>query len=83
MFEPFQRLDSSRDRQTGGFGLGLAIVRRVAIVHGGDVRLEDSPLGGARFVITLPARSLPDASDDATASPAHARAGAALAAPLR
>ncbi|KWF68170.1 ATP-binding protein [Burkholderia pseudomultivorans] len=86
VFEPFQRLDSSRDRQTGGFGLGLAIVRRVAMVHGGDVRLEDSPLGGARFVITLPARSLPDAIDaieDATASPAHARAGAALPAPLR
>ncbi|MCA8274408.1 HAMP domain-containing protein [Burkholderia sp. AU30280] len=60
VFEPFQRLDSSRDRQTGGFGLGLAIVRRVALVHGGDVRLEDSPLGGARFVITLPALTLPD-----------------------
>ncbi|HEM7888070.1 MULTISPECIES: ATP-binding protein [Burkholderia] len=60
VFEPFQRLDSSRDRQTGGFGLGLAIVRRVAQVHGGDVRLEDSPLGGARFVITLPVRTLPD-----------------------
>ncbi|MBE2968894.1 HAMP domain-containing protein [Burkholderia cepacia] len=60
VFEPFQRLDSSRDRQTGGFGLGLAIVRRVALVHGGDVRLEDSPLGGARFVITLPVRTLPD-----------------------
>jgi two-component system OmpR family sensor kinase len=64
VFEPFQRLDSSRDRQTGGFGLGLAIVRRVAVVHGGDVRLEDSPLGGARFVITLPARTLPDGLDD-------------------
>ncbi|MGZ2744503.1 ATP-binding protein [Burkholderia stagnalis] len=61
VFEPFQRLDSSRDRQTGGFGLGLAIVRRVALVHGGDVRLEDSPLGGARFVMTLPARGEPDA----------------------
>lgn len=59
VFEPFQRLDSSRDRQTGGFGLGLAIVRRVALVHGGNVRLEDSPLGGARFVISLPARVLP------------------------
>lgn len=54
VFEPFQRLDSSRDRQTGGFGLGLAIVRRVARVHGGEVWLEDSPLGGARFVISLP-----------------------------
>jgi two-component system, OmpR family, sensor kinase len=58
VFEPFQRLDSSRDRQTGGYGLGLTIVRRVALVHGGDVRLEETPLGGARFVITLPVRTL-------------------------
>ncbi|WP_282507246.1 ATP-binding protein [Burkholderia cepacia] len=64
VFEPFQRLDSSRDRQTGGFGLGLAIVRRVAQVHGGDVRLLDSPLGGARFVITLPALTMPDSLFD-------------------
>lgn len=74
VFEPFQRLDSSRDRQTGGFGLGLAIVRRVALVHGGDVRLEDSPLGGARFVITLPARTLPDSFFDAAGDLAHADA---------
>ncbi|WP_204356088.1 ATP-binding protein [Burkholderia sp. JP2-270] len=86
VFEPFQRLDSSRDRQTGGFGLGLAIVRRVALVHGGDVRLEDSPLGGARFVITLPARTLPDSFFDVTADLAHAGApgdGTSIAAPPR
>lgn len=59
VFEPFHRLDSSRDRHTGGFGLGLAIVRRVALVHGGDVRLEEAVSGGARFVITLPALPLP------------------------
>ncbi|MFL9869303.1 ATP-binding protein [Paraburkholderia fungorum] len=59
VFEPFHRLDSSRDRYTGGFGLGLAIVRRVALVHGGDVRLEEAASGGARFVITLPALPLP------------------------
>ncbi|WP_323121349.1 ATP-binding protein [Burkholderia alba] len=59
VFEPFHRLDSSRDRQTGGFGLGLTIVRRVALVHGGDVRLDETPLGGARFIITLPAREWP------------------------
>ncbi|KER71545.1 histidine kinase [Burkholderia cepacia] len=74
VFEPFQRLDSSRDRQTGGFGLGLAIVRRVAQVHGGDVRLEDSPLGGARFVITLPARTVPDNLFDMPGALAHADA---------
>ena len=86
VFEPFQRLDSSRDRQTGGFGLGLAIVRRVALVHGGDVRLEDSPLGGARFVITLPARTLPDSFFDATEDLAHADApgaGTSTAVPPR
>lgn len=75
VFEPFHRLDSSRDRQTGGFGLGLAIVRRVALVHDGDVRLEDSPLGGARFVISLPARALPDFPGDAPACRARGRAG--------
>ncbi|CAB3763542.1 histidine kinase [Burkholderia sp. MSh2] len=74
VFEPFQRLDSSRDRQTGGFGLGLAIVRRVAQVHGGDVRLEDSPLGGARFVITLPARTLPEGLFDVTGALVHSNA---------
>ncbi|AZQ50790.1 ATP-binding protein [Burkholderia cenocepacia] len=76
VFEPFQRLDSSRDRQTGGFGLGLAIVRRVAQVHGGDVRLEDSPLGGARFVITLPVRALPDSLFDVAQDVAHPHADA-------
>ncbi|MFM0741486.1 ATP-binding protein [Paraburkholderia xenovorans] len=59
VFEPFHRLDSSRDRHTGGFGLGLAIVRRVALVHGGDVRLESTVSGGPRFVVTLPALPLP------------------------
>lgn len=54
IFEPFHRLDSSRNRATGGFGLGLAIVRRIALLHGGRVGVDTSPLGGARFIITLP-----------------------------
>ncbi|WP_133649526.1 ATP-binding protein [Paraburkholderia flava] len=61
VFEPFHRLDSSRDRHTGGFGLGLAIVRRVALVHGGDVHLDNGTWGGARFVMILPPLPLPDA----------------------
>ncbi|MFK4446161.1 two-component system OmpR family sensor kinase [Caballeronia udeis] len=61
IFEPFHRLDASRDRHTGGFGLGLAIVHRVALVHGGEVRLEESASGGARFLITLPSVPLPAA----------------------
>ncbi|MBN4667807.1 two-component sensor histidine kinase [Pandoraea nosoerga] len=54
IFEPFHRLDSSRNRATGGFGLGLAIVRRIALLHGARVGVDTSPLGGARFTITLP-----------------------------
>lgn len=55
VFEPFYRLDRSRDRATGGFGLGLSIARKAVALHGGSLRAESSPLGGARFVITLPA----------------------------
>jgi two-component system OmpR family sensor kinase len=54
IFDPFYRLDRSRDRATGGFGLGLSIARKAVALHGGSLRAESSPLGGARFVITLP-----------------------------
>jgi two-component system OmpR family sensor kinase len=54
IFEPFYRLDRSRDRATGGFGLGLSIARKAVRLHGGSLRVERSPLGGARFVISLP-----------------------------
>ena len=55
VFEPFYRLDRSRDRATGGFGLGLAISRRALEAQGGTLKLEQSPLGGARFRLWLPA----------------------------
>ncbi|WP_426739110.1 two-component system sensor histidine kinase RstB [Enterobacter cloacae complex sp. 411F9] len=54
VFEPFVRLDPSRDRATGGCGLGLAIVRSIAQAMGGTVRCEASELGGARFVFSWP-----------------------------
>ena len=54
VFEPFVRLDPSRDRATGGCGLGLAIVRSIAQAMGGSVRCEASELGGARFVFSWP-----------------------------
>ena len=53
IFEPFYRLDRSRDRATGGFGLGLSIARKAVLLHGGSLRVEASALGGARFVIVL------------------------------
>ncbi len=54
VFEPFYRLDRSRDRATGGFGLGLSIAHKAVALHGGTIRVEESALGGARFVISLP-----------------------------
>jgi two-component system OmpR family sensor kinase len=54
IFEPFYRLDRSRDRATGGFGLGLAISRRALEAQGGTLTVEVSPLGGARFRLWLP-----------------------------
>jgi len=53
-FRPFHRLDEGRNLQTGGVGLGLAIARDIARAHGGDVRLDKSPLGGLRAIIRLP-----------------------------
>ncbi|MFM8989611.1 MAG: ATP-binding protein [Alphaproteobacteria bacterium] len=54
VFKPFFRLDSSRNPTTGGVGLGLTIARDVVRAHGGDIWLEDSPLGGLRARIKLP-----------------------------
>jgi len=53
-FKPFARLDSGRNLQTGGHGLGLTIARDAARSCGGDVTLEDSPLGGLRARLRLP-----------------------------
>ncbi|AIR90986.1 ATP-binding protein [Pseudomonas cremoricolorata] len=54
IFQPFYRLDRSRDRSTGGFGLGLAISRRAIEGQGGTLNVGPSSLGGAQFVIRLP-----------------------------
>ncbi len=54
VFQPFIRLDPSRNPSTGGVGLGLTIARDVARSHGGDVRLENSPYGGLRARVHLP-----------------------------
>ena len=53
-FRPFYRLDEARNLQSGGVGLGLAIARDIARAHGGDVRLEKSPLMGLRAVVRIP-----------------------------
>lgn len=55
LMQPFQRLETSRNRETGGVGLGLAIARDISRAHGGDLSLGNRPEGGARVTLTLPA----------------------------
>lgn len=54
IFEPFFRVDKSRSRQMGGVGLGLALVREIALLHGGSVRAEARAEGGTVFRVVLP-----------------------------
>ncbi len=57
IFEAFARLDDSRTRASGGYGLGLSIVSRIAYWFGGTIQVDQSPdLGGARFIMTWPAQ---------------------------
>ena len=56
IFEPFVRLDPSRDRATGGCGLGLAIVHSIAVAYQGRVAVDSSPLGGASMRFSWPVK---------------------------
>lgn len=57
VFDAFARLDDSRTRASGGYGLGLSIVSRIAFWFGGKIQVDQSPdLGGARFMMTWPAK---------------------------
>ena len=55
VFDPFYRVEDSRNRETGGTGLGLPIARNIFRAHGGDVTLGNRAEGGARATVTLPA----------------------------
>jgi signal transduction histidine kinase len=65
LFDRFYRPDKSRSRKTGGFGLGLSIVKSVAAAHGGSVDLQAPEEGGLCVTVTLPART----PDQAPAAP--------------
>ena len=54
VFEPFQRLEVSRNRGTGGSGLGLTIARRAVEGHGGTIVLANRPGGGLLVTVRLP-----------------------------
>ena len=55
VFKPFVRLDDARNQDSGGTGLGLSIARDIARSHGGDITLDDSPMGGLRAIVRVPA----------------------------
>lgn len=75
LFRPFYRVDTARERQTGGIGLGLAITDRAVRLHGGAVRAVNRPGGGLVFEIRLPAqaKSGGELSSDQSAVPATSR----------
>ncbi|MGN6621542.1 MAG: sensor histidine kinase, partial [Sphingomonas sp.] len=54
VFDPFTRLESSRNRETGGIGLGLALARAIVADAGGEIRLDNRPEGGLDAIIALP-----------------------------
>ena len=54
VFKAFYRIENSRNLSTGGLGLGLTIARDIARSHGGEIKLEKSPLGGLRAILSIP-----------------------------
>lgn len=64
VFERFYRTDTSRSRETGGTGLGLSIVSAILEQHDGSVHIEETPGGGATFVISLPLYPAPVMTDN-------------------
>ncbi len=72
VFSPFVRLENSRNMDTGGVGLGLAIARSIVRNHGGDIALRNRPEGGLRVTITLPGAAVIDAPDEQAAESAAA-----------
>ncbi|MEO6878808.1 MAG: HAMP domain-containing sensor histidine kinase, partial [Gemmatimonadaceae bacterium] len=75
VWEPYVRLNRQAESATGGSGIGLAVVRELAVLHGGRTRAEDAPGGGARLVIELPL-SHADAADQPSSGASPVDAGA-------
>ncbi len=75
VWEPYVRLNREVESATGGSGIGLSVVRELAVLHGGRTRAEDAPGGGARLVIELPL-SHADAADQPFSGVSPADSGA-------
>jgi len=66
IFERFHRIDANRSRESGGTGLGLAVVRQICVAHGGDVNVWSEPGRGSVFTLRLPiGRRVTESSDPA------------------
>lgn len=72
VFERFYRVDSSRSRERGGSGLGLAVVAAIVSAHGGRVEVESTPGAGATFRVFLPRAGAPPPPPPATDAAEHA-----------
>jgi len=94
VFERFARLQDGRARDEGGVGLGLALTKRIVEQHGGRISVEDGPLGGASFVVSLPSAEWSlglgapedweqDDEDDPAEAPGQDPTGPAPAGPQR
>ena len=58
IFEPFYRVDKSRTKSTGGYGLGLSLCKTIIEAHGGRIAVQSKPGEGATFCISLPDSAL-------------------------
>jgi signal transduction histidine kinase len=74
VFAPFYRIETSRSRETGGTGLGLAVARSILHAHGGDIRLAGRAGGGLRVTIFVPAGPHHDAEERCPSRAAKGRA---------
>ena len=54
VFKAFYRIEGSRNKETGGVGLGLSIAKDIIVSHGGTIELGDSSMGGLRVLISIP-----------------------------
>jgi two-component system sensor histidine kinase CpxA len=68
IFTPFHRIETARNAESGGVGLGLAIATRAVVVHGGTITADNAPAGGLVITIRLPLRSLPPRGSGAAVS---------------
>ncbi|RMG09772.1 MAG: hybrid sensor histidine kinase/response regulator [Cyanobacteria bacterium J055] len=66
LFQTFQQLDASYNRQYGGMGLGLALTKQLVDLHGGEIDVESAEGVGSKFTVRLPMQSLPEAKSAST-----------------